>query len=111
MVVVVEGQHRSVDTRTQTLNFLQSEQLVRGGLTWLDFQVRGNGVHDAVRPAQLAWCGGTHLEVVLTHRLSVVHGVEGGHLVHSHWGHVQVLGDVVHDRNRGESELTLAQVQ
>lgn len=43
--------------------------------------------------------------------MSHVHGIEGGNLIHSHRRHVQHLGHVVHYRDGGKAQLTLAQVQ
>ncbi|EEQ36663.1 hypothetical protein CLUG_00785 [Clavispora lusitaniae ATCC 42720] len=111
MVVVTDSEHWSIDTRTQALHLLKSEQLVWSGSARLNLQKVSDCLHDFIRATQLTGRGGADLDIVLAHRVSHVHGVESGHFVHSHWRHVQHLGNVVHDRNRGETNSASAQVQ
>lgn len=49
--------------------------------------------------------------MVSAHGLSVVHGVECGHLVNSHWGHLQYPGDLIHDADAAETVLPLSEVE
>ena len=42
---------------------------------------------------------------------AVVHGIEGGDLVDAGRGHLEQAGDLVHDADRGEAVLALAEVQ
>lgn len=51
------------------------------------------------------------LDEELANRRPVVHGVEGGHFVDSHGGHLEDASDLVHDTDAGEAVLALAQVQ
>jgi hypothetical protein len=51
------------------------------------------------------------LHVKLAHGRAVVHGVEGGDLVDAHGGHLEEAGDFVHDADRGEAVLALAEVE
>lgn len=47
----------------------------------------------------------------LAHRGSVVHGVEGRDLVHTHRGHLQYARNLVHDADAGESVLSLSKIE
>lgn len=47
----------------------------------------------------------------LAHGRAVVHGVKGGDLVDAHGGHLEEAGDFVHDADRGETVLALAEVE
>ena len=62
----------------------------------------GNG-HTTYRRAQL--------QVEAAHGRPVVHGVEGGDLVHAHGRHLEELRDGVHDADAGEAVLALAKVE
>lgn len=71
------------------------------------------GVNEAQQLPQTSYnLHHTHLNEVFSDFGAVEHGVEGGHLVHSHGGHVQHLGDLVH-RSEGKpaTGLSLSQVQ
>mgnify|MGYP007037756364 CR=1 FL=1 len=57
-------------------------------------------LEDVVGAANHARRGGAGLDEILAHRLAVEHGVEGGHLVHADFGHVQQLGHRVHGLER-----------
>ncbi|AOW03392.1 uncharacterized protein YALI1_D00766g [Yarrowia lipolytica] len=111
VVVVVDGHHGGVDTGSETLNLRESEEVVLGGLTGLDVKGVLDSLHDTVGATQLTGGGGTDLQMVPAHRGSVVHCVEGGHLIDSHGGHFQQLGHVVHDGDGGITELSLANVE
>lgn len=50
------------------------------------------------------------LYVKAPHGLPVVHGVESGHFVDAHRGHLKQTGDFVHDTDAGEAVLSLAEV-
>lgn len=54
-------------------------------------------------------CAG--LDKVLAHRCPVVHGIERGHLVDSHWRHLKDACDFVHDADAGETMLALAEIK
>lgn len=45
------------------------------------------------------------------HGIPVVHGVEGGHLIHPHGRHLQYPRHLVHHADAGEAVLSLAQVE
>ena len=47
----------------------------------------------------------------LARRIPVVHGVEGGDLVDTHWGHFQYPRNLIHDADAGEAVLALAEVE
>jgi hypothetical protein len=49
--------------------------------------------------------------MVSADRVSVVHGVEGRDLVHSHGRHLQYSRNLVHDANARESVLSLAKIK
>jgi hypothetical protein len=51
------------------------------------------------------------LDVELARRIPVVHGIEGGDLVDTHWGHLQYPRDLVHDADAGEAVLALAKIE
>ena len=51
------------------------------------------------------------LDVVLAHRGPVVHCVEGGDLVDTHWWHLQYPRNLVHDADAAEAVLALAEVE
>ena len=44
-------------------------------------------------------------------RISIVHCVERGNLIHSHWWHLQYFRHLIHDANTCETMLPLSQVQ
>lgn len=46
-----------------------------------------------------------------SHRLTVVHGVEGGDLVDTHRRHLQQAGYLVHDAKACEAMLALAEIE
>ena len=45
------------------------------------------------------------------HRCPVVHGIEGGNLIDSHWGHLQYPSDLVHNADGRKALLPLAEVE
>lgn len=47
----------------------------------------------------------------LSNRLTVIHGVEGGNLVNTHWWHIQPARNLVHDTDAGEAVLALAEIE
>jgi hypothetical protein len=51
------------------------------------------------------------LDVESANRVPVVHGVESGHLVHAHWGHLQEARNLIHDADACEAVLALSQVE
>lgn len=51
------------------------------------------------------------LNVVFTHRVSVIHGVESSNLIDTHWWHFQSPSDLVHDADAAESVLPLAEIE
>lgn len=110
-VVVVDGKHGSVDTGTKTLYFGKSKETVLGGLAGMNAKVFLNGSHDGIGAAELAGSGSANLEMVLAHGITVVHGIESSDLVNTHGRHFEELSNVVHDRDGGEAELTLANIQ
>lgn len=136
VVVVVDLDHGGVGARAQTFDFGKGEEAVLCGFAVVDAEVFLNGGHDAVRASQLAgglvvlsvffsdlWssCGFSFagfmsygcaaLNVVATDGIPVVHGVESGNLVDTHWGHLEEAGDLVHDADAGEAVLSLAEVE
>lgn len=111
IVVVIDSDHRGINTGTQALDLAESEKLVWSSLARMDTKMGLDGLHDAVRAAKLAGGSSARLDVVLAHRLLVVHGVESCDLVDTHRGHLQELCNVVHDGNRAEPELALAKIQ
>ena len=51
------------------------------------------------------------LDVESAHWIPVVHGIECGHLIHSHWRHLQYPSYLVHDADACEAMLALAEVE
>lgn len=45
------------------------------------------------------------------HGIPVVHGVESGHLIYTHGGHLEQSRHLVHDTDAGEAMLSLAEVK
>lgn len=66
---------------------------------------------DAPSSELLATYRCAELQVELAHRVPVIHGVEGRHLVHTHWRHVQQPCNLVHNAQTCESKLTLSEIQ
>lgn len=54
---------------------------------------------------------GADLDMEAAHGGPVIHGVEGGHLVDAHGGHLQDARHLVHDADAGEAVLALAEVE
>jgi hypothetical protein len=54
-------------------------------------------------------CAALHVEA--PNRVPVVHGIEGRHLVDSHWRHLQYSRHLVHYTDAGKAVLPLTQVQ
>ena len=52
-----------------------------------------------------------YLDVVLPYGRAVVHCVEGGHFINSHWGHFKDARDFVHHTYAGEAVLSLSEVE
>jgi len=78
----------------QILAGLQGEQAIRCGAAHLDAQLLGQMQQRTLPVAQLARQVGAHVDLVLAHRLLVVHVVKRGDLVHGHHRHVQVRRDL-----------------
>ena len=55
--------------------------------------------------------GRTSLDVESPDRISVVHCIKRGYLVHPHGGHLQQPGDFIHDADAREAVLPLTQIQ
>ena len=51
------------------------------------------------------------LDVELANRVPVVHGVESGNLVYSHWRHFQYPRHLVHDAYAAEAVLALSEIE
>lgn len=51
------------------------------------------------------------MNVETSHGRPIVHGVECGHLVYPHWGHLQQTRDLVHHADACETMLSLAEIQ
>jgi hypothetical protein len=51
------------------------------------------------------------LQVVLPNRISIVHSIEGGNLIHAHWRHLQQPCDLIHNAQAAESMLSLPEIQ
>lgn len=113
VVVVIDLHHRSVDTGAQALDLEQAEDLVLGHVATVDPEEFLARLHDlvAAAAAQHARCRRAHLHKVFAHGRAVVHGVERRHLVHSHRWHLEHPSDFVHDGDRRESVLALAEVE
>lgn len=128
IVVIVDLDHGRIDTGAQAFDFKEAEQPVVRGVAGGDAQMLGDGLDNlrAAAAAELArgldgldnrWLRergsyrSADLDKVFAHRLAVVHGVEGGDLVDTHWGHLQKPGNLVHDADAGPAELALSQVQ
>lgn len=125
--VVVDLDHGGVCASTQALDFGHGEKAVLGGLAMVDAEGVLARLHDGVAVAEhagsldlVSWCLRTRadspyrradLDVVLAHGVPVVHGVEGGDLVHSHRGHLQYPRNLVHDADAGKSVLSLSEVK
>jgi hypothetical protein len=52
-----------------------------------------------------------NLNVELAGRIPVVHGVESGDLVYTHWWHLQYPRNLVHDADASEAVLALAEIE
>ncbi|PSK64325.1 hypothetical protein B0E53_03745 [Micromonospora sp. MH33] len=76
--VVVDRHDRAVVARRQALGVLQGDLPVRGGLVVADAQVLGEGVVDLLAAEHVAHGVGADADQVVTGRLALVHGVEGG---------------------------------
>lgn len=112
--IVVDLNHRGVGASTEALDLDQGELLVLGGLTGLDAELVLKSLEDlcGATTAEHARGGGAELQEVLSNRLAVEHGVESGDLVNTHGGHLEELGDVVHDRDGNPTGvLTLTEVE
>ncbi len=55
--------------------------------------------------------GRAGLEMIPPHRTSIVHCVEGRHLVHPHRRHLQQPRDLIHDADAREAVLSLSEVE
>jgi len=51
------------------------------------------------------------LQVVLPNGVSIVHSIEGGNLIHTHWRHLQQPCDLIHNAQAAESMLSLSEIQ
>ena len=136
VVVVVDLDHRGVDTGAQALDLDQGEESILGGVSGGDTEVFLDSFQDlgAAASSELAWrlvpitSANVHslnqtrkrqwfsyrcakLNEVFADRLTVVHGIESSDFVDTHGGHLQEAGDLVHDANACEAVLTLAQIQ
>lgn len=85
--IIVDLDHGSSGTRTETFDFHKGEHLVVCRLAWLDAQVRCDGFEDAsgTTATEHARGSGAELEEVFSDWLAVEHGVEGGYFVYTHW--------------------------
>ena len=99
--------HGGVDACSQALDLRESEHVVLGRLADFEVQRLLDGVEDLVRAPEPARGGGADLDVVLARRVPHEHGVEGGHLVHSHPGHSDEFGHVMHRGYRQPTVLPL----
>lgn len=52
-----------------------------------------------------------HLEVKLSDRLAIIHGVESSDLVDAHWWHFQPACNFIHDADAGEAVLALPEIE
>ena len=111
--IIPDHDHWCVTARALALDLDDRELAVLGRLAGLDAtQVTADGVQDLVRTTKHAGGGGADLDKVLANGLAVEHGVEGGDLVDTHGGHLEEIGDVVHDGyGRPSFVLTLAEVE
>lgn len=113
IVIIIDLHHRRVHTRTQALDLQQTKHPIFSHVARMDPQLLLNGLHDlvAAAAAQHARRGGAHLHEECAHGLAVVHGVKGRDLVDAHRRHFEESCDFVHDANRGEAVLSLAEVE
>lgn len=113
VVVVVDLHHGRIDARSQTLDLEQRKKLVFGGVAGMNAQKLLARLHDLVTPAaaEHARRRRADLDKVLAHRVPVVHGVESGHLVDAHRGHLEDARHLVHHGQARPSVLALAEVQ
>lgn len=81
--LAVDLDHGGVDTGPETLDLLDGEESVRGGMALLDAEVLLAGGDDSLGAAQLAGRGAADLQVELADLFAVEHGVEGCHLSES----------------------------
>lgn len=51
------------------------------------------------------------MNVKFAHGIPVVHGIKCGHLIYTHWRHLQQSRHLVHDADAGEAVLSLAEVE
>ena len=100
VVVVVHLDHRRVGAGPEALHLEEGEESVLGRFAVLDAQVVGDSLFDVLRTADHARRRAAQLDVELALRLAVVHGEEGGDLVHVHVRAPQPLRDLVHRRQR-----------
>jgi hypothetical protein len=54
---------------------------------------------------------GTALDMIFANWTPIVHGVEGGNLIHTHWRHFQKTSNLIHDADACEAVLTLAEIE
>src|SRR6218665_21538 len=89
---VVDQQHRRIGAGPQAFAGLQREQAVVRGAAAGQRQFSLQMLQGLSTTAQLAGQVGADVDLVLAHRLPVVHVVEGRDLVHRDRGHAQVVG-------------------
>lgn len=141
VVVIVNLHHGRVDACAKAFHFREGEEFVGRGLPGVDAKVVGDGLHDGIGTAatelarslmkkreHTSACATkttkdyprlseqgiyrrTSLQMKSSHRVTVVHGVERGDLVDTHWGHLQQPRDLIHDTYTREAVLALAQVE
>lgn len=105
---------RGVAACSQTFHLHKREFSIRRRLSGLDLQVVLDSLQDGIRSASTEHtrrrCA--KLNKVGRHGFPVVHGVEGGDLVHPHPRHLQHLGHMIHHADRRPSlVLSLSKVE
>jgi hypothetical protein len=99
-LLVIDLQHRSIDTSTKTFDLCQSKHLIFCGLVAVDSEMILNSGTNFFCTTELAWSGTTQLEMIFTNRSAVEHGVESSHLIYTHWRHIKCLCNLVHGSQR-----------
>ena len=117
-VLVVDLDHRGVDTCTKALNFLQSEESIFAGLVHANVSKVFHGLNDisclkhhkqrliqknhdfygCTYTSEHAGSGAANLKVILANLRPVEHGIESGDFIHLHGGHFENLCCLVHGR-------------